>query len=199
MKISNTFPVLKHFNVPNVITTLGLVFGIFAAFFLTQRDLRMAIIFLFIAGCMDMFDGLVATKLNQQSDFGKHLDTLVDFFTCVIMPVWMVFDLLDNHPALFAGLVFYCICGLWRLANYSLTGGGKHFTGMPVPSAMSIVTITIWCLVTFGITFWVAVIVFAVAGLLMISAVPLAKYGRWQKIAIVLGVAFLVIVVLDIF
>lgn len=197
--MKNIFPVLKHFNVPNVITTLGLVFGIFAAFFLTQRDLRMAIIFLFIAGCMDMFDGLAATKLNQQSEFGKHLDTLVDFFTCIIMPIWMVFDLLDNHPAIIAGLVFYCICGLWRLANYSLVGGGKHFTGVPVPAAMSIVTITIWCLITFNITIWVAVIMFALVGMLMTSAIPLAKYGHWQKISIILGIGFLLIVILNIF
>jgi len=196
MKISNTFPVLKHLNVPNIITTLGLVFGIFAAYHLTQRDLRMAIIFLFCAGLMDLFDGLAASKLKQQSEFGKHLDTLVDFFTCCIMPIWMVFDLLDNSLAVFAALIFYCVCGLWRLANYSLVGGGKHFTGLPVPGAMSIVTITIWCVVTYPISIWVAVVMFFVVGLLMISGIPLAKYGMWQKVFGVVGLVFLIYVII---
>jgi len=195
VKISNTFPVLKHFNVPNSITSLGLVFGILAAYHLTQRDLRMAIIFLFCAGLMDLFDGLVATKLKQQSEFGKHLDTLVDFFTCCIMPIWMVFDLLDNSPIIFAALIFYCVCGLWRLANYSLVGGGKHFTGLPVPGAMAIVTITIWCVVMYPVSIWVAVVMFFSVGLLMISGIPLAKYGTWQKVFAVVGLIFLIYVI----
>ena len=196
MKLENISPVLKHFNIPNVITTLGLVFGIFAAFYLTQRDLRMAIILLFFAGLMDLFDGYVATKLNQVSNFGKHLDTLVDFFTCVIMPIWMVFDLLDNSPFVIAALVFYCICGLWRLANYNLVGGGKHFTGLPVPSAMAAVTIAIWVVVRYGVSVWLATGMFVLMGMLMLSTLPLAKYGKWQVLCGLGGVGFLIYVII---
>jgi len=195
MKLSNISPVLKHFNIPNIITTLGLVFGIFAAFYLTQGDLRMAIIALFFAGVMDLIDGYVAVKLNQVSQFGKHLDTLVDFFTCVIMPIWMVFDLLDNNPFVIVALVFYCICGLWRLANYNLVGGGKHFTGLPVPAAMSVVTITIWFVVVYGITVWLAAGVFVLMGMLMLSTLPLAKYGKWQVVGGLGGLGFLIYVI----
>jgi len=195
MKLERISPVLKHLNIPNLITTLGLVFGIFAAFFLTQRDLRMAIICLFFAGVMDLLDGYVATKLNQQSEFGKHLDTLVDFFTCVIMPIWMVFDLLDNSPIVIAALVFYCMCGLWRLANYNLVGAGTVFTGLPVPGAMSIVTIVIWCVVMYGIFTWVAAVMFFIVGMLMVSGIQLPKYGLWQKIFGVAGLAFLILVI----
>ena len=194
MKLENISPVLKHLNVPNAITTLGLVFGIFAAYHLTQRDLRMAIVFLFLAGCMDLFDGLVAVKLKQESEFGKYLDTLVDFFTCCIMPIWMVFDLLETTPFIFTALIFYCVCGLWRLANYSLTGGGKHFKGLPVPAAMSIVTITIWVVVSYGVSVWVAVGMFFVVGMLMVSSIPLAKYGVWQKVFGIIGLGFLIYV-----
>jgi len=195
MKLEKTSPIIKHLNIPNLITTLGFVFGIFAAFFLTQRDLRMAIICLFFAGVMDLFDGFVATKLNQQSEFGKHLDTLVDFFTCVIMPIWMVFDMLDNNPVVIAGLIFYCICGLWRLANYNLVGSGKVFTGLPVPGAMSIVVIVIWCVVMYSVPVWAAAVMFFTVGLLMVSGIKLPKYGIWQKLFVVLGLAFLMLVI----
>jgi len=195
MKLEKTSPIIKHLNVPNLITTLGFVCAIFAAFFLTQRDLRMAIVCLFFAGVCDLFDGFVATKLNQQSEIGKHLDTLVDFFTCVIMPIWMVFDMLDNNPVVIAGLIFYCICGLWRLANYNLVGASKVFTGLPVPGAMSIVVVVMWCVVMYSVPVWVAAVMFFTVGLLMVSGIKLPKYGIWQKLFVVLGLAFLALVI----
>jgi len=195
MKLAKFSPPLKHLNIPNLITTFGLVFGITAAYYLTRQDLRMAIIFLFFAGLMDLFDGFVATKLKQQSEFGKHLDTLVDFFTCVIMPIWMVFDLLPNGIAINAALVFYCACGLWRLANYNLVGGGEHFKGLPVPASMSLVTFAIWCVVAYNAPAWVAVATFGMVGCLMVSGIHLTKYGLWQKVFGLLGLVFLVVVI----
>ncbi|MCL2217235.1 MAG: CDP-alcohol phosphatidyltransferase family protein [Defluviitaleaceae bacterium] len=192
------FPVLKHFNTPNAITTLGLVFGIFTCYFLTQRDLRMAIICLFFAGVMDLVDGFVAAKLNQQSKFGQSLDTLVDFFTCCIIPVWMVHDMLSDlplYPLIVAAMIFYVMCGLWRLALYNITGGGKSFTGLPVPGAMMLITIVIWCVVMYNITLWVAAIAFLAVGLLMISGIQLPKYGIWQKVMGFSGLAFLGVVI----
>jgi len=177
---------------------MGLVFGIIAAFYLTQQDLRMAILFLFCAGCMDLFDGYVATKLNQTTQFGKHLDTLVDFFTCVIMPIWMVFELLTNNPFIIGALIFYCICGLWRLANYNLVGGGKDFKGLPVPSAMSLVTVMMWFVVyyiAYGVPqIIVASSVFVVAGMAMASGFSLVKYGMWQKVSILAGIGIVIYV-----
>jgi len=197
MKPASIFPALRHFNIPNVITTMGLVFGILTAYFLTQRDLRMAIIFLFFAGLMDLFDGYIATKLNQQSQYGKHLDTLVDFFTCVIMPIWMVFELLDNSPIVIIPLMFYCACGLWRLANYNLVGGGADFTGLPVPASMSLVTIAIWCVVMYNVPQLLAAITFLVVGMLMLSRIKLKKYGVWQVASGFAGLAFLILVILS--
>ena len=191
------FPALKHLNIPNVMTTLGMVFGIFAAYFLTQRDLRMAIILLFAASIMDFADGFVASKLNQQTEFGQYLDTLVDFFTCVIMPVWMVHDLLGNSPLIVGALIVYCACGLWRLAYYNIIEADKHFTGLPVPGSMMTVTMAIWCVYTYGFPLIFAAVTFFVVGLLMISGISLKKYGLWQKLFSLAGVIFVVLVVLS--
>ena len=189
-------PVLRHLNIPNLITTLGMAFGIVAAYHLTLRNLRMAIVFLFIAGCMDLFDGFVASKLNQQSEFGRYLDTLVDFFTCVIMPIWMVFDLFERNYMLFAALVFYCICGLWRLANYSLVGAGKTFTGLPVPASMGLVTMTVWFVTKYDLPVIIGIVAFFVVGALMVSGIKLPKYGLWQKAFGLLGLGFVIYVLL---
>ena len=197
-KITNSFPVLTHFNAPNVITTMGMVFGIIACFFLTQRDLRMAIFALFIAGVMDLLDGYVASKLKQQTVFGRHLDSLVDFFICCIIPIWMVFDLLGSALWIVIPMIFYCLCGLWRLANYNITTKhGKAFTGLPVPGAMLCITVAIWFVVQLNIWIGVASITFVVIGVLMISGISLPKYGLWQKIMGVGGLAFVLHVLMS--
>jgi len=192
------FPVLKYLNAPNMITTLGLVLGIFTAYFLTQGELRLAIICLFFAGVMDAVDGFVAAKLNQQSNFGRHLDSFVDFFTCCIIPVFMVHDMLSEYslyPLVVAALIFYCACGLWRLSYYNITEGGKYFTGLPVPGAMTIITIVIWCVVMYGLPLWAAAAAFFCVGALMISGIQLPKYGIWQKVMGVMGLVFLGVVI----
>jgi len=171
------FPVMRHMNIPNVITTLGLVFGIFACYFLTRGEFRNALLCIFMAGVMDLIDGYVAAKLGQTSSFGRHVDTLVDFFVCVIIPIWMVFDLLGSSPLIVAPMILYCICGLWRLANYNISEGGVGFAGLPVPGAMMMITITIWCVVHYPVPLFVASIMFTLMALLMISGIKLKKYG----------------------
>ena len=189
------FPILIHFNAANMVTTMGLVFGIFACYFLTQQDLRMALICLFFAGVMDLLDGFVATKLNQQTEFGKHVDTLVDFFCCIILPIWMVFDLLPHTVYTVVPLIFFCICGLWRLANYNIAVPGKNFTGVPVPTGLFIVIIAIWCVVMYYFPVIIASVAFLSAGLLMISGIKLPKYGVWQFAVGFASLGFLVAVI----
>jgi CDP-diacylglycerol--serine O-phosphatidyltransferase len=197
------FPALKHLNIPNAITTLGLVFGIFSCYFLAwQKDFRMALVFLFLAGVMDFVDGFVATKLNQQTEFGQYVDTLVDFFTCGIIPILMVFDFLLIEGSLFnnviivCALIFYCMCALWRLAYYNIIEADKFFTGLPVPGSMMLVTMAIWSVETLNLPIYISVATFFIVGTLMISGIQLKKYGAWQKIMGAMAVAFVVLVVL---
>jgi len=194
MKLEKLFPALKYLNIPNAVTSAGLIFGVLAAYHLTRQDLRMSIIFLFFASVMDFADGLVASKLNQQTKFGGYLDTMVDFFTCCIMPIFMVFYLLDYNPLIIVALIFYSMCGLWRLAYYNVIEA-DNFTGLPVPGSMMLITISVWCVFTYGIPVWVAAVAFFIVGLLMLSKFQLAKYGLWQKVFAGLGLVFLLVVI----
>lgn len=197
------FPALRHLNIPNAITTLGMIFGIIGCYFLTQQDLRSALIWLFLAGIMDFIDGFVAAKLNQQTEFGQYVDTLVDFFTCGIIPVWMVLDLLVHGSdsvfdsvLIFVAMAFYAVCALWRLAYYNIVEADKYFTGLPVPGSMMTVAMSVWCVHVLGFPMWISAVTFFVIGLLMISGIPLKKYGLWQKVMSAMSVVFLLIVVL---
>ena len=192
--ITKIFPALAYFNVPNTITTTGLIFGIAACYYLVGRNLRAAMVCLFCAGVCDLVDGYFASKLNQQSRFGQVIDSLVDFFICVIMPVWIVHAFVgDSWPARI-GLVFYCVCGLWRLSYYTITEADKSFTGLPVPSAMMLVVIATWAIVYVGFPEWVLTVTFAVTGTLMLSCIRLKKYGKWQIIMAGIGLGFFVMV-----
>ena len=197
-QLYKVFPILVHFNAANLITTMGFVFGVFACFFMTQLDLRMVVIFLFLAGVMDLVDGYVAAKLGQQTEFGKHVDTLVDFFTCMVIPVWMVFHIegWGLAPHIFPPMLFYCICGLWRLANYNVSGASKTFRGLPVPGAMFLVVVSIWCVNMYGLPVAVTSATFACTALLMVSGIKLPKYGPWQIAMGFAGLGFLVAVLL---
>ena len=195
------FPVLTYVNIPNVLTTLGLVCGMVACYFLVQGNLQAAIVALFFAGVMDLFDGYLASLLNQQTKFGQHVDGLVDFFTCCIMPLWMVFLFLGSYPLVLAGMAFYTICGLWRLAYYNVLatekppqeGARKYFTGLPVPGAMMAVTISFWIIITYELPALIMAAVFLAIGLLMISGIQLPKYGLWQKVLWGAGLVFMVV------
>jgi len=191
------FPPLKHLNIPNVLTTFGLIFGITAVYFLTHHDFRMAVICLFFASVMDLIDGYFAKKLNQTSDFGKYLDTLVDFFTCCIMPVIIVFQFFSGQPVIVIALIVYVMCGLWRLSYFNIIEAKTHFTGLPVPGSMMIMTMVFYFVIYHSVPVFVAAIFFIAVGLLMISCIKLQKYGLWQKVMGLVGLVFLVFMLFE--
>lgn len=191
------FPVLEYINVPNVITTFGLIFGIAACYYLLSDNLQGALICLSLSLFMDLCDGFFADKLNQQTQFGQYVDSLVDFFICCIIPILLVYTFVGSHLILVVALVFYCTCGLWRLAYYNVRESDGYFIGLPVPGAMLLVTMSIWSVLHYGSPSWFIYIALFLTGLLMVSFIRLQKYGLWQKALWMVGLLFLVIIVIS--
>jgi CDP-diacylglycerol--serine O-phosphatidyltransferase len=194
------FPVLKYANIPNLVTTLGLVLGIVSCSFLFQNNLRLAIIFLFSATLMDVVDGFIAKKLKQQTSFGQYLDLLVDFFVCAAIPVMMLFIYTEVSVLIIAASAFYGVCGLWRLAYFiSVTAeeNRPYFTGLPVPAALPLVVASVWLSVQYGLPAWSSVAAFFITGVLMISSIRFRKYGICQKTLAAVWLAFLIIVIIS--
>jgi phosphatidylserine synthase len=147
---------------------------------------------------MDVLDGYFAVKLKQQTLFGKYADSLADYFICCIIPMLMAFAFLGRGlPLVFcAGL--YCVCGMWRLANYNLTITEKqpHFTGVPVPTAMFLTAASIWCVVQYELPEWLCALVFFITAVFMISPLKLKKYGVGQIAVWVAGLGFFLWIIL---
>jgi len=192
------FPVLEHINFPGILTTMGLMMGAVTAYLLMHGELRWAILALFLCGVLDLADGFAASRLNQITKFGQQVDSLVDFFTCCIMPIFMVYLFFYENWLVVGAMAFYAMCGLWRLAYYNilteqpaLPGGRKYFTGLPVPGAMMVITMTFWAVMRFGLPVWLMAIAFVAIGLLMVSYIKLIKYGPWQRILWGVGLIFM--------
>ena len=77
---------------PNVLTFIGLVINIIAAFFFGKANASNAGIMFFYAGCVifaagffDMVDGRVARKTNQVTVFGSFFDSVIDRYSDVVL------------------------------------------------------------------------------------------------------------------
>ena len=66
---------------PNVLTAIGLVINIYAAWLLSQGSFRWAALVVIGAGLFDMVDGRVARATSQVTRFGGFFDSVVDRYS----------------------------------------------------------------------------------------------------------------------
>jgi len=144
--------------IPNFITLLNLFSGSVAVIFAVNNHFIFAAFFVFLGIFFDFFDGLLARKLNVQSDLGLQLDSLADMVTSGLVPGIVVFKLLElasNNKAVtsidewsetmqwtgytfnllpFIGL-FITLASAYRLARFNLDEEQQsYFKGLPTPA-----------------------------------------------------------------
>lgn len=85
---------LKSF-IPNFVTLLNLFCGSIAVLFAVNNLFVAAAVFVFLGIFFDFFDGLLARKLNAQSDIGLQLDSLADMVTSGLVPGIVMFKLIS--------------------------------------------------------------------------------------------------------
>jgi CDP-diacylglycerol--serine O-phosphatidyltransferase len=146
----------KH--IPNLITLLNLLCGSIAVLFAVNNQLVTAAIFVFLGIFFDFFDGLIARKLNVQSELGLQLDSLADMVTSGLVPGIVMFQLLDMSSNSWSSIglnktvgyavdfpelsTFLPLIGLlitlasaYRLANFNIDENQTDsFTGLPTPA-----------------------------------------------------------------
>lgn len=75
-----TDPLHKLGVTPNMITTLGLILGLFSIYFLIHNQYTLSFIFLWLTYWTDCLDGYFARKYNQVTKLGDYLDHFRDIF-----------------------------------------------------------------------------------------------------------------------
>ena len=139
-----------RYLLPNILTLGGVCLGISSIKFSIDGNYSLAVIFILLASILDALDGRVARLIKGTSEFGKELDSLTDFVSFGIAPVFILyFWELNSYGKLgWAIALIYSVCCVLRLARFNLT---KHddnhawknnfFEGIPSPAGGLIILI----------------------------------------------------------
>ena len=151
---------LKIYFLPNLLTAGNLFCGFIALTKIVEANpdapgftdvIRVALFYILLACICDLLDGRVARMGGYESPFGREFDSLADVVSFGVAPAFLVHrivlaDVFRLYPKLgwFIASI-YLICGAFRLARFNCLadkpggGGGKEFTGFPIPAAAGLV------------------------------------------------------------
>ncbi|MGE6259485.1 CDP-diacylglycerol--serine O-phosphatidyltransferase [Heyndrickxia sporothermodurans] len=160
----------------NMLTMLNLGLGGFAILVAINGQLSLSVVLIFIAALADRFDGLVARKLNIESDLGKQLDSMSDIVSFGVAPAILLYQgILHSfgYPGLFF-TVFYIGCGAFRLARFNITESNGYFTGLPITAAGCLATLSYIALPIFPSHLYLFISL--ILALFMIASFKLKKF-----------------------
>ena len=132
-----------RYLLPNILTLGWVCLGISSIKFSIDGNYSLAVVFILLASILDALDGRVARLIKGTSDFGKELDSLTDFVSFGIAPVFILyFWELKNYGKLgWAITLIYAVCCVLRLARFNLTKinnnqiwKNNYFEGVPSPA-----------------------------------------------------------------
>ena len=132
-----------RYLLPNILTLAGVCLGISSIKFSIDGNFSLSVTLILLAAILDALDGRVARFIKGTSEFGKELDSLTDFVSFGIAPVFILyFWELNNYGKLgWAITLIYSVCCVLRLARFNLTKiqiteewKNNFFEGIPSPA-----------------------------------------------------------------
>ena len=137
--------IIGKWNKSVILTYIGLCFGILGmCFVFASENILYAFSCLLVAGVCDLFDGVIARKCKRTKEeklFGIELDSLVDVFNFIALPIAILFGMNFNYWYCILVYMFFAVVGVARLAyfNISLEEENKnknipikYYSGLPV-------------------------------------------------------------------
>ena len=132
-----------RYLLPNILTLAGVCLGISSIKFSIDGNFSLAVTLILFAAILDALDGRIARLIKGTSEFGKELDSLTDFVSFGIAPVFILyFWELQNYGKFgWAIALIYSVCCVLRLARFNLTKIDEaetwkynFFEGIPSPA-----------------------------------------------------------------
>lgn len=133
-------------NIPNFLSSLNLLFGIFAMVAAFDNHIEWSVIFIAFSLVLDYSDGFCARLLNSKSEMGKQLDSLADMVSFGLVPGIIMYFLLMNSQGLpeliifdinttpFLGFLIPIFSAL-RLAKFNIDPAQENqFLGLATPA-----------------------------------------------------------------
>lgn len=132
--------VLGVYNPACLLSLFGVFAAVVAMMFALQGAIELALVGLMLAGLADLFDGVLARRLQRndfEKEFGVQLDTSVDGVAFIATPVVIALSTDSVSWLAVLGAVCFVIAGVIRLAHFNtLTIRGAdqstHHRGLPV-------------------------------------------------------------------
>ncbi|MGQ0812164.1 MAG: CDP-diacylglycerol--serine O-phosphatidyltransferase [Nitrospiraceae bacterium] len=130
--------------IPNLLTTGNLFCGLFAILAVFNANYMAAAIAILVALVFDVLDGKSARLVNGTSQFGLEYDSLADVVSFGVAPGLLIYAWALSGQGMFGSAVMFAFvaCGALRLARFNViaaTADSKHFTGLPIPAAASVI------------------------------------------------------------
>lgn len=133
----------KFSFLPSIFTIFNLFVGFLALLLIIKGNYKNAVYLLMISAVLDAFDGTIARLTKTESNFGMHLDSLVDavsfgLVTSVLIYMWG-FQEEVNQIGKVIGFVFLS-AGIIRLSRFNVLKeagafSSEVFIGLPIPLA----------------------------------------------------------------
>ena len=173
---------------PNLFTTAALFAGVYAVLAAMNDQFDKAAIAIFVAMILDGLDGRVARMTNTQTAFGAEYDSLSDMVAFGLAPSLVMYEWSLSSLGKLGWLAafIYTAGAALRLARFNSqlnTADKRFFTGLPSPSAAAILAASVWVAVDNTLSgealAWVALVLTAGAGLLMVSNI---RYHSFKQI-----------------
>ena len=132
-----------RYLLPNILTLAGVCLGISSIKFSIDGNFSLAVTLILLAAILDALDGRIARLIKGTSEFGKELDSLTDFVSFGIAPVFILYFWQLNNYGKFGWAVtlLYSVCCVLRLARFNLTKIENKevwkinfFEGVPAPA-----------------------------------------------------------------
>ena len=161
----------KH--IPNLVTMLNLVFGMFSIVATLEGRYECAVWCIILAMIADGMDGRVARYLNETSELGKELDSLCDLVSFGVAPAILAYSF-QLYEYGFVGIlaaVFFAACGAFRLARFNVNTGvvKGYFMGVPIPAGGCVLAAFIY--MGIHLEAWMFIALVLLFGYLMVNTV----------------------------
>ena len=176
---------------PNLITSAGLLCGIFSIVQTMHGSYSRAALAILLANFFDILDGRVARMTNTTSRFGVEYDSLCDLVSFGVAPGLLIYKwaLIPWGVWGWSAVGLYTICSATRLARFNVLSTrveSSHFLGLPVPASATLLASVVLMYRYVGRAGLppkhVALLLLTyVLALLMVSSVP---YTSFKKISI---------------
>ena len=179
-------------KIPNLFTLLNMLCGIISIFFAIDTNFSISGILILLGMLFDFLDGYSARLLNQQSEFGKELDSFADIITFGLSPAILVFvyNYKNMNIILQLSLIIFILSIIYRLSRYNLDYEKQKNVFSGLPSTFSggfIAFLVLWFPIIFSFQYSFLLFIF----LASVSNIPYKKFrinNFYQSIILIIFV-----------